>query len=230
LSVFETQRITCPACREQMEFEVVYSLNADLRPDLRLAILDRSFQRETCPTCQAAFRLDPELTYLDLGRNQWIATFPLVRLGQWAALEEFASATFQRAFGSQAPVPARALGRNLRCRVTFGWAALREKLVLFENNFDDANLEILKTILMRHLENQPLANNNTELRLIDFQDPNLVFAWLHSPSDSAIEQMEVPRDLYDDVVADPEPFAALRADLTAGYFVDVNRLLIPSSK
>jgi hypothetical protein len=229
LSIFRTQQVTCPACKEAVEFQVVFSVNADRRPDLRAAIIDGSFQREACPKCAGTFRLDPDLNYVNLNRNEWIGAFPIARLGEWQELEKLAQGTFARAFGEQAPAPARALGKNLRPRVTFGWAALREKLIAAENNLDDVNLEIVKTMVLRGVDNQPLMANNTELRLTAIEGPNLMLTWIHSPTERLIERMAVPRKLYDEVTADPEGFAELRKDLTAGFFVDLNRLLLPAA-
>ena len=71
---------SCPACSQFVEFEAVYSVNADRRPDLRDEILAGTFQKEACPKCGESFRLTPELTYLDEERGQWIAAFPADRM------------------------------------------------------------------------------------------------------------------------------------------------------
>src|SRR5262245_749487 len=129
MSRFHKTTIRCPACKTPVEFNAVSSVNAARRPDLRAAIIDRSFQRQPCPQCGAAFRLDPELTYVDTGRKQWIAAYPVARLGRWKELEEQARTTFAQAYGSRAPASAQKLGAGIQPRITFGWGGLREKLV-----------------------------------------------------------------------------------------------------
>ena len=109
MSRFQTQTLSCPSCGEPVEFEAVISVNADRRPDLRLAILDASFQRQACPKCGTSFRLDPEMNYLDVARGQWLAAFPIAKLAQWKTIEEQASSTFARAYGEQASAAARAI-------------------------------------------------------------------------------------------------------------------------
>src|SRR5437763_5456103 len=99
MSVFRPITVPCPACAAPVTFEAVFSVNADRRADLRTAILDRTFQRQPCPKCGAAFRLDPELTYVDLARGQWLAAFPVARLGKWPELEAKSRDTFNRAYG-----------------------------------------------------------------------------------------------------------------------------------
>src|SRR5437879_9048961 len=82
MSMFQTMTVNCPECGTAVDFKAVISVNADRRSDLRAAIIDGSFQRQPCPKCGKDFRLDPELTYVDVGRGQWIAVFPVAKLGQ----------------------------------------------------------------------------------------------------------------------------------------------------
>ena len=98
MSMFQTMTVNCPECCTAVDFKAVFSVNADRRPDLRAAIIDGSFQRQPCAQCGKAFQLDPEMTYVDVGRGQWIATFPVAKLGQWKDLEEQARATFAQLF------------------------------------------------------------------------------------------------------------------------------------
>src|SRR5438445_8953366 len=107
MSVFNKVSVTCPSCGSSVEFNAVLSLNADRRPDLRAAVLDGSFQRQACPQCNTEFRLDPQLTYVDVARGLWVAAHPYAKLGQWKALEMQARATFDKAYGANASAAAR---------------------------------------------------------------------------------------------------------------------------
>src|SRR5260370_25538495 len=104
----------CPACAEDLELEVAYSVNAARRPDLRQAILDGTLQRETCIECGATFRLEPELTYLDVSRRLWLLLLPADRLTEWPDLERYAKSLFETPYGPQAAPAARALAAHLR--------------------------------------------------------------------------------------------------------------------
>ena len=88
MSIFVPMTVQCPACQERLSLSAVFSVNADRRPDLRKAILDRSFQVENCPKCQERFRLDPAFSYLDVGRGQWLSVQPLDQLESWIAAED----------------------------------------------------------------------------------------------------------------------------------------------
>ena len=228
MSRFQTQTLSCPSCGESVEFEAVISVNADRRPDLREAILDRSFQRQDCPKCGTSFRLDPAMNYLDVGRGQWIAAFPIANLGQWKTMEEQAGSTFARAYGEKASAAARSIGSGLRPRVTFGWAALREKLLAAEHQLDDANLELVKTAILRGLHNSPMGAE-TELRLVAVEGSELVMAWTRAVNEEIVEGLRVPRSMYDEIAADSAGWQALREELSAGLFVDMNRLLVSTA-
>lgn len=224
MSMFQTMTVNCPACGAAVEFEVVLSVNADRRPDLRAAIIDGSFQLEPCPKCGQPFRLDPEFTYVDVGRGQWIAAYPLAKTGQWKVLEQQARATFNQAYGPRAPAAARDMGARMKPRIVFGWSAVREKLVAADDRVDDVILELVKLAIIRTSTSSQLSNE-TELRFLGIEGDKLVMAWINARSERVVEWLKPLRKLYDDVAANEEGWRALREELSAGLFVDVNRLI-----
>ena len=223
--MFRTITVNCPECGTAVEFKAVLSVNADRRPDLRAAIIGGSFQRQPCPSCGKAFRLDPEMTYVDIGRGQWIAAFPVYKLRQWKEVEEQSRATFAQAYGPQAPATAREIGAGMKPRVTFGWGGMREKLVAADHQFDDVTLELVKLAIVRTSENLPLSNE-IELRFINVEEDKLVMAWIRAQTEQVVEMLRVRREIYFDVAANDEGWHSLREELSAGLFVDMNGLLI----
>src|SRR5262245_46283742 len=143
MSLFQKVTLPCPACAEPVEFNGNHSVNADRRPDFRDAILDGSFQGKACPKCKKVFRLQPELTYLDSGRGQWIAAMSLDKLAAWNQAEAKAQTAFDKSFCHLASANAQDIGKDLKPRVTFGWPALVEKILARQHNLDDANLELV---------------------------------------------------------------------------------------
>ena len=226
MSLFKPTLLGCPACGTQVEFQAVHSVNADRRPDLRDEILAETFQQQACPKCGETFRLDPEFNLLDTERGQWIAAAPLASLTQWKSLEDNAKAIFDRAFGEDAAEAAQEIGKTLRPRITFGWPALREKLVAIDHDLDDVTLELCKAYILRSVDS-PIAAD-TELRLLDVVGDELHFGWLLSADESEGPSMRVARSLYDQIAADADgAWEELRDELTAGLFVDLNRLMLP---
>jgi hypothetical protein len=226
MSIFSSVSLLCPACNTAVDFEGVHSLNADSRPDLRVDILEERFQRQECLNCGVAFRLDPDFNLLDTGRGDWIAAKPVAALQSWQAVEAQAQDLFKRTYGEEAPDMAREVGRELRPRLTFGWPALRERLLARDQGLDDVTLELCKAYMMRSIDSPISAES--ELRLLKFQGDDLVFGWLLAVDGSLDSTMTVARALYDQIAADEEgAWAELREALSGGcYFVDINRLLM----
>jgi hypothetical protein len=223
MSIFEPMAVQCPACQGRFEISAVESVNADRRPDLRTAILDRSFQVQGCPRCKEQFRLDPAFNYLDVGRGQWFSVQPLRQLPEWIESEDEAVAAFARAYGDKATGPAREIGKSLRARLVFGWAAVREKIIAADSQLDDVTLELLKLALIQGLGNVPLRAGN-ELRLDSVEEEFLEFEWIRTDTDQTVERMRVPQAMYDGIVNDPDPWAVLRKALEEGPLVDMQKL------
>jgi len=227
MSVFRPMTVNCPACGTPIDFNVSLSVNADRRPDLRAAIIDRSFQSQPCPKCGQAFRLDPELTLIDVARGQWIAAFPAAKITHWKELEEQSRVAFDLGFGSGAPAAAREMGAGMKPRLVFGWSAMREKLIAVDLELDDIILELVKLAIVRTSESAPLSSD-TELRLLGIEEDKFAMAWIRGQTDRVVEWLKAPRQLYDDVAGNEEGWRALRTELSAGLFVDMNRLLTVS--
>jgi hypothetical protein len=227
MSILNPEHVNCPNCSKSVDFEWVDSINADRRPDLRDAILEGSFQRQACSHCAEVFRAEPQLNYLDMGRQQWIAAMPIHWLDQWEEVEESTSAAYARILGSQAKGPAAALGAGIKPRLVFGWHALTEALIADEAGLDRTVLEMTKLAVMRGLDEQPLEIGDN-LRLVEVNADAQSLSMLIVPRDHQAEGGElviVPMAVYNDVVANEKAWEVLREQLQAGVFTDVARLI-----
>ncbi len=228
MSRLHSETFPCPHCGAEQEMGIVASINADRRPDLRQAVLDDSYQRGTCESCGKGFRLDPDLTYLDAARGQWLLVRPAEHLDEWPLTEALARQAFDRGYGAEASPDARELGAGMQPRLVFGWAAFREKLLCGEHGLDDVALELTKLAVMRAVEDMPLADD-MELRLSAATADELTLTWTMSGGDLAVETLAVPRALYDGIAKD-KGWAEARAELAGAAFVDVNRILVPAEE
>lgn len=223
MSLFHPVNLVCPACKALITMDAVGSVNADRRPDLRVDILEDRFQDTACPSCGAKFRLQPEFNFLDAGRGQWIAAMPAPRLAAYLEVEDEILDVFAASYGTAAPRAAQEIGQGLTVRLTFGWPAVREKLLAREMGLDDVALELLKLDMIRSLPSAPLAPG-IELRLVRDLGPELGFAWLSTAAEgSRGDLLAVQRSAYDAIVANPAPWTALREALTDGPFVDMQK-------
>jgi hypothetical protein len=224
MSILNRIQIDCQTCGAEAPGDLVASVNADRRPDLRQGILDRSFQAVPCPVCRTPMRLPPRFTYMDIGRGQWILAHAAPEIADWQEREQRAQDIFDHAFGAAASTPARGIGRGLSPRITFGWPALREKLICREAGLDDVSLELLKAALLCAVSDVPFRDDS-ELRLDAVEANELAFHWLAASSEASLATLRVPRSAYDAIADGTDDWADLRTTLAAGLLVDLQRLL-----
>lgn len=226
MSLFRTIQTPCPSCGVPVSFDLVHSVNADRRPALRTEIMDRTFQRQTCPSCGDTFRLEPEFTYLHIGGKQFLSVWPASSLPHWAECEQRSLQAFNRFYGTEASPAAAALGRELSVRMAFGWEAAHEKLVVRAAGIDDHTLELAKISILRTVDGIP-AGADRELRLLGIDaDDNMVLGLFTTGSETLEEELVVPKALLGEIEAEPDAWQPLRDLLSAGPFVDVARLTI----
>jgi hypothetical protein len=191
---------------------------------LRQQILDGDFQAVTCASCDVQFRLPPSFTYIDFKRIQWILAHPAFERHDWRAFEQVARDIFNTAHGPDAPETARELGREMSPKITFGWPALREKLVCAEQGLDDVTLELVKLAVIRRVPNPPFSDT-AELRLRAVEEDTLLFGWIADESELSVTSLRVPRAMFD-AVAGNSTWHSVRSELESHTLVDVACLLV----
>ena len=158
-------------------------------------------------------RADPEFTYMDIARGQYLAVRPACRRADWRVCAEASRKTFDDTLGARATSEARRrIGAKRDLRVVFGWAALVEKPLARQLGIDDRVREVAKLAVMRTREEASLPSPR-ELRLLAEVDGDLVLAWVDSTGKSS-GALRVPRQLIVDVECD---------DVGEGDVVDFQR-------
>jgi hypothetical protein len=223
MSLFFDARATCGQCGTAAAERLAGSVNADNRPDLRAEILAGEFQAMTCPSCGTRLRLPVHLSYLDMGRGNWILAEGAERVAEWREVEAAGRAIFEECYGSEASPVVRGLGRGLRPRLVFGWAALREKLLCDDLGLDDVVVEFAKLTMLRTIPGATV-DVARELRLVGGESDELHFVWIESETEAYGEGTAVPRDIIAEIELNPEPWREFRARLSEGIFVDLRRL------
>ncbi|MEZ6186904.1 MAG: CpXC domain-containing protein [Planctomycetota bacterium] len=218
-----TTTVACPGCGASLDLEGYESVNADRQPELREQILEGTLQVYSC-ACGESFRGAPELSYMDLGRKQWIAVHSLSALERYREAEDHAQEVFDTSLGKLAPPTAQELGQGIRPRVVFGWGALREKLVARDADVEDDALELLKLQVFKSQGIMP--GPGQALRLVEADAEHLRLALVDETQEHAETGVQVPRAAYDEVAASPDQWAQLREPLIAGCWVDCLKLLL----
>ncbi len=197
---------------------------ASLGPEAQEEILIDRLQCTTCPDCGQDFRTEPAFTYLDPEAGLWIAARPAEALADWQQEEAGALAAFEEIYGAGAPKDVQEIGADLASRLTFGWPALREKLMIAEHSLSDVAIELTKLAILRNRPGNPIAEG-VELRLLDVRGPNLEFGWLTRRGGKQLDVFEAQRRLYESILKDPAwQEAATR--LPERGLVDLQRLFI----
>ena len=220
MSTFAQRTLTCSACRQPSAMSVAVSLNGGRRPDLRLAILDDTFQRITCPSCGVPGRIEQPFVYLDFTRKHWITCFNHRREASWATLEGEPHEDWKEAMITFAPRIVREMSASFRIRAVFGVDALREKLLCFEHGIDDVWLAVLQLDAMRSVAG--LAFSPARRLRLSHVDPDT----LHFRVMGDGAEWSVPRARLVEMQMAALEWSAAHEILGRGPYVDVGRLMI----
>jgi hypothetical protein len=144
MSTWVPTPITCEKCGYGWPAPLLRGIHVTRLPEVRAAILDRTFQVFDCPLCGHSVHIENSTVYTDFARWHYLAVEPEEEPDRTAArhrqIEEYDGAF------TWGPPPAQELGRNLRRRIVFGHPALREKLVLWDASADDRTVEAAKAL------------------------------------------------------------------------------------
>lgn len=223
MSIFTTQEYACPNCGKVHEYDHFASINADRRPDLREEIIADNLERITCEDCNLDFRPEPSMNYLDFENGLWIMALPLDELGHWDQQEKKAKELFESAYGAGAPASAREIGDALSPRITFGWPAFREKLVLKEAKLDDLMIEKSKLAVLSNRPGNPVGPG-MELRLHNALELEFRMGWVDATTGKIAQAFQILRALYDST--DDGSWGDIDTQLGGGLFVDIQRMFI----
>jgi hypothetical protein len=223
LTTVRKSTVVCGACGTQNRIPLVELVDADRRHDQRQAILERTLQRVRCSGCEAFVRSEPDMIYFERSRDLWITAYPRENVDSWSELEPQAQVTFDDYRRSVSDIASRMGQAALRRRVTFGWEALREKLLLAQNGLDDVTAELCKLSLIRD-GRCPRPDGPAELRFCEFGEEDCTIATVVPAMDKPMESTAVPRSQFDEIGAGREEWRAPREELSTGSFVDLRRL------
>ncbi|MCB9795267.1 MAG: CpXC domain-containing protein [Alphaproteobacteria bacterium] len=225
MSISNMMLVDCPHCGTANLFKRYASVNADRSPSLRAAILDRSFFATECLDCGKSFRAPPDFTYMDQELGLWVNARPFVEQeAGWLEGEQSTQIAHLQLFVMDAPPVVQRIGEGLRARLTFGWPALREKILCRQHGIDDVALELAKLAATAGAQGAMFVDGG-ELRVVEVDGEALRCAWFSSEDLEPQGMVTLPRALLAEIEADPEPWAVLEERLSSGFYVDMARAL-----
>lgn len=132
--------LNCPKCHNNFEKEVWQSINVTIDPDLKKELREPDFFLHTCPMCGYEFVSYYNFLYHDM-ENQFMVSLCDDILEMSKVIDGFEETKTDLAkYGN--------IMKDTRVRVTTDKGIFREKILLFENGFDDRIMEIYKLITM----------------------------------------------------------------------------------
>ena len=160
MSIFYPYSLSCPGCAHAYEINLVEGLHISRMPALRQQILESRFHQFVCPMCNQQTHVECPLIYTDFERGHYVA-IEQGRPTDWQRVRDRHVQVFHESF-AQGPPVAQHLGAALQTRLVFGFASLREKLLLWDAGLDDLVVEAIKGDVLAALE---LAPGTEALRL-----------------------------------------------------------------
>lgn len=224
MSRFFTATATCPDCSTLNTLDYPASVNADRREDLRAAILDGSLYTMPCTKCGLSLVFEPHLTYLDMGRGEWILTAASTAASDWREAEADALRVYNLAFGAASSPAARAIGEKLSARLVFGWPALVEKLHCDELGIDDVALEVTKLVVLRDGPAREF-DPSRDLRLRARENGSLLLDRVDPATGVPSDSLTIPEALYDAIATGGAGWDGLRGMIAGRMVVDLCRVL-----
>lgn len=223
MSSFLDQDITCRSCGQRWVRPVATFLDHpdDLETALAELKTDR-FQRFSCPRCGQRVLAARPLRWCDRATRLWIAMLPDAAESQWPRWERDVCTMAGWDIAQDGTDTSDLSDWTLR--LVFGLRALREKLIIHQEGFDDASLELLKLEL---LDAHPVLGRKAShrLRLADAGDDLLRFA---ARDDRGCWQgAAATRSRLAMLQSNPGPWATARAAMAEGPYVDLGRMLVP---
>jgi len=223
MGISQTELFPCGECGNQIAIEVHSSLNFSRQPELLEALLLGTLQLGQCEKCQSYLRVEPEFSVVDLKNNIWIGAFPAASLPHWKNCEDVCKKTFDKSFGPTAPEEIQEMGKTITPRMTFGWAALKEKMMLNQLRFDDLVFESAKAQL---IESQAApAPEEASLRLTGLDPQGFIFRWVHHLNDEYLgEKIQAPLNFVQIQQQSPLKKPDINERLKGGFFIDLYKL------
>ena len=148
MSMLSTVQVSCPSCGRQFEANQWQSLNADLNPDEKIQLLNRTLFKITCPDCGEGFNLVYPILYHDM-KNKVMIQLVLDEENVEEFIHSLESMKNMEEWDS-----AVADGYAYRC-VT-NQIELWEKAMIFDCGLDDRAIEFLKLLYFVSINEQKL--------------------------------------------------------------------------
>lgn len=166
-SSYETA-ITCPDCGKDGPFIIWRSINVDISEGMGEAVRDGSAFLFTCPHCGSKHPVDYGFLYHDMHNKIWI---------HYTQSDEDEKKVLDMLTGDDFMVK-ELVTEGYIIRIVRSMNQLREKLFIFDNNYDDRVIEYMKLIFASMLLKEHPEEDFDEILLFIDNDGNKSFEFI----------------------------------------------------
>lgn len=215
MAVVTPTPITCTRCGETYRSRE-HVLGVTRAAELRPLILAGRLHTHRCPRCGAATARERDLVYADLDRGELVLCRPRAELRRWREAERQVERLYTDEICNAAAEHIRARADDFVVRAVFGYAWLREKLLLWDAGLDDRVFEGVK---LRLLQQHPmlLGAGRFDMVLDTLDDAGFAVIVLPNGAGEA-QRYAIERSVY--AIAERDMAAAKAPE---GAFVDLRR-------
>jgi len=134
MSRHHIEKVTCPSCHHEGDFELWDSINTALDPEMKEKVLNQSIFLYTCPSCGETFRLNYSTLYHQMEDLVMIYLVP----------ESEVEKTYEMFYGENALADYRT--EKYLYRIVTSANQLVEKIQIFDAGKDDRVMELVKLL------------------------------------------------------------------------------------
>ena len=134
MSRHHIEKVTCPSCHHEGDFELWDSINTALDPEMKEKVLNQSIFLYTCPSCGETFRLNYPTLYHQMEDLVMIYLVP----------ESEVKKTYEMFYGENALFDFRI--EKYLARIVTSPNQLVEKIQIFDAGKDDRIIELVKLL------------------------------------------------------------------------------------
>ncbi len=219
MSKQELKTFECSQCRKPVEIEIFQSLNPERQKEINGLILRDQLQLGTC-TCGQQIRIEPDFVYMDISNRYCVMAKPSKDLNNFKKLALQAETTFKNMLAISN------MDGGLRSRVSFGWPALKEKVLAHTHGISDVHIEMVKLAIIKQLA--ALPDPKISFRLVEITDQTLTFASYQNESPYAeMSAYQSDRSVLQSMTDYPEDWADVQSQIDRGAFIDLFAMYFP---
>ncbi len=184
------ENVKCPYCGHPKQFMTYENIDLDIEPEAKQKILNEDIFRYECEECGKTSLLAFPCVVSDLKKGYVVSLLAQYSDEQKKAMDEDLKKALP---GEEAHKFARAYQR----RIVGSINELKEKIVIFDNGFDDRVIEILKLLCVSEVAEEIARQTLSEVRFNLNEEGGMFLILIFIDRDPGV--IEINMDMYDKV-------------------------------